>query len=62
MLFLIPQHPLEESTASLIRHKSPLISVVNLQANFLLPTIPSHQIMRTAAVKYSVTPGKVTVL
>lgn len=58
MPFLIPLHHSEESTASLIQHKSPLISVMNLQANFLLPTISSCQMMRSAAVKYSVTPGK----
>lgn len=56
--FLIRLHPLEDSVASLIQHKSPLISVMNLQADFLLPTILSHQVMRSAAVKYSVTPGK----
>lgn len=55
--FLIHLHPLEESIASLIQHKSPLISVMNLQAN-LLPTMLSHQVMRSAAVKYRVAPGK----
>lgn len=56
--FLIHLHPLEESTASLIQHKSPLISMMSLQANFLLPTMLSHQVMRSAAVECTVAPGK----
>lgn len=56
--FLIHLNPLEESIASLIQHKSLLISVMNLQANLLLPTMLSHQVMRSAAVKHRVAPGK----
>lgn len=34
--FVIPLHPLEESTASLIPRRSPLISAMNSQANLLI--------------------------